>query len=222
MAVHPRTEVSIPADSVLVEGELTIPDGAVGMVAFAHGSGSSRHSPRNRRVAEALNRDGLATLLFDLLEPSEEEIDRRTAELRFDIELLGRRLIAAVDWLAVTEETAELAVGCFGASTGAAAALVAAAARPHAVKAVVSRGGRPDLAGAALPAVSTPTLLIVGGDDDVVLELNRRAQVQLRCETVLEIVPGAGHLFEEPGALERVELLGRTWFLRWLGGPAER
>src|SRR2546429_5437501 len=148
MAVPARTDVSIPADAAILEGQLSLPDGAVGIVAFAHGSGSSRHSPRNRRVAEALNRAGLATLLFDLLEPSEEEIDRRTGELRFDIELLGRRLIAAIDWLAVTEETAELAIGCFGASTGAAAALGAAAARPHAGKAVGSRGGPPDLAGA--------------------------------------------------------------------------
>jgi putative phosphoribosyl transferase len=222
MAVHSRSEVSIPADGVLIEGDLTIPDGAVGTVVFAHGSGSSRHSPRNRQVAGALNGNGLATLLVDLLEPSEEQRDRRTAELRFDIELLGRRLVAAVDWLTREPATAELAIGCFGASTGAAAALVAAASRPAAVEAVVSRGGRPDLAGAALATVRAPTLLIVGGDDDAVLELNRHAQAQLRCETVLEIVPGAGHLFEEPGALERVELLARTWFLRWLGAPPAR
>jgi putative phosphoribosyl transferase len=222
MAVHARSEVSIPADGALLEGDLTIPDGAVGIVAFAHGSGSSRHSPRNRQVAEALNGNGLATLLFDLLEPGEEQHDRRTGELRFDIALLGRRLIAAVDWLHRAPATAELAIGCFGASTGAAAALVAAASRPEAVTAVVSRGGRPDLADAALASVRAPTLLIVGGEDDAVLGLNRQAQAQLRCETVLELVPGAGHLFEEPGALQRVELLARTWFLRWLGAPAPR
>jgi putative phosphoribosyl transferase len=217
MAVHGRSEVSIPADGALLEGDLTIPDEPVGIVAFAHGSGSGRHSPRNRRVAGALNENGLATLLFDLLEPREEQLDRHTAELRFDVELLGRRLIAAVDWLTGEPATAGLAIGCFGASTGAAAALHAAGSRPEAVAAVVSRGGRPDLAGVALGSVRAPTLLIVGGEDGTVLELNRRAQAQLRCETVLEIVPGAGHLFEEPGALERVELLARTWFLRWLG-----
>jgi putative phosphoribosyl transferase len=222
MAVHSRSEVSIPAHGALLEGDLTIPDGAVGTVVFAHGSGSSRHSPRNRQVAGALNGNRLATLLFDLLEPSEEQLDRRTGELRFDIELLGRRLIAAVDWLTREPATGELAIGCFGASTGAAAALVAAASRPEVVGAVVSRGGRPDLAGAALASVRAPTLLIVGGEDDAVQELNRRAQAQLRCETVLEIVPGAGHLFQEPGALERVELLARTWFLRWLGARGGR
>ena len=222
MAVQPRSEVSIPADGARLEGDLTIPDEPVGLVAFAHGSGSGRHSPRNRRVAGALNDNGLATLLFDLLDPGEERLDRRTAELRFDIERLGRRLIAAVDWLTREPATAELAIGIFGASTGAAAALHAAGSRPEAVAAVVSRGGRPDLAGAALGSVRAPTLLIVGGEDDTVLELNRRAQAELRCEMVLEIVPGAGHLFEEPGALERVELLARTWFLRWLGARRER
>ncbi len=222
MAVHARREVSIPADGALLEGDLTIPDGAVGIVAFAHGSGSSRHSPRNRQVAEALSGNGLATLLFDLLEPGEDRLDRRTRELRFDIALLGRRLIAAVDWLTLEEASAGLAIGCFGASTGAAAALVAAASRPQAVGAVVSRGGRPDLADTALASVRAPTLLIVGGEDDAVLGLNQQAQGRLRCEKVLEVVPGAGHLFEEPGALERVELLARTWFLRWLGAPAPR
>jgi dienelactone hydrolase len=222
MAVQPRSELSIPADGAHLEGDLTIPDGAVGMVAFAHGSGSSRQSPRNRQVAEALNQNGLATLLFDLLEPGEEQRDRRTGELRFDIALLGRRVIAAVDWLTREPSTAELPIGCFGASTGAAAALVAAASRPDQVEAVVSRGGRPDLAGAALASVHAPTLLIVGGEDDAVLELNRDASERLSCETVLEVVPGAGHLFEEPGALERVELLARTWFLRWLGVQGTR
>lgn len=217
MAVHATSDVRISADGALLEGELTVPDGALGVVAFAHGSGSSRLSPRNRRVAEALNDDRLATLLFDLLEPREDEIDRRTGELRFDIPLLGRRLISALDWLAREPATGELPTGCFGASTGAAAALVAAASRPAQVAAVVSRGGRPDLAGDALPRVAAPTLLIVGGNDHTVLGLNESARQQLRCEAVLEIVPGAGHLFEEPGALERVELLARTWLLRWLG-----
>lgn len=217
MAVHATSDVRISADGALLEGELTVPDGALGVVAFAHGSGSSRLSPRNRRVAEALNDDRLATLLFDLLEAREDEIDRRTGELRFDIPLLGRRLISALDWLAREPATGELPTGCFGASTGAAAALVAAASRPAQVAAVVSRGGRPDLAGDALPRVAAPTLLIVGGNDHTVLGLNESARQQLRCEAVLEIVPGAGHLFEEPGALERVELLARTWLLRWLG-----
>ncbi|HEY1592020.1 MAG TPA: alpha/beta family hydrolase [Solirubrobacteraceae bacterium] len=220
MAVHSRSEVSIPADGALLEGDLTIPDGAVGIVVFAHGSGSSRHSPRNRQVAEELSANGLATLLFDLLEPGEEQLDRRTGALRFDIALLGRRLIAAVDWLTLGEATAGLPIGCFGASTGAAAALVAAASRPQAVAAVVSRGGRPDLAGAPLASVRAATLLIVGGEDEAVLGMNQQAQTRLRCETLLEVVPGAGHLFEELGALERVELLARTWFLRWLGAPA--
>jgi dienelactone hydrolase len=219
MAVHASIEVSIPAGEARLEGRLTVPDGAVGVVAFAHGSGSGRDSPRNRRVAEALNAQRLATLLLDLLESREEEADRRTGSLRFDVNLLGARLTAALEWLGRRPETAGLAIGCFGASTGAAAALVAAAANPELVAAVVSRGGRPDLAGQALEAVSAPTLLIVGGDDTAVIELNESARRLMRSETVLEIVPGAGHLFEEPGALERVELLARTWFLRWLGTP---
>jgi putative phosphoribosyl transferase len=222
MAVHPSTEVSIPADGVRLTGALAVPDDAIGVVAFAHGSGSSRHSPRNRRVAEALNDHRLATLLFDLLDSREEEIDSRTGELRFDIPLLAGRLTAALDWLAARAETKTLGIGCFGASTGAAAALVAAARRPAMVRAVVSRGGRPDLAADALPAAKAPTLLIVGGDDDVVLDLNQRARARMHSEAVLEVVPGAGHLFEEPGALERVELLARAWFLRWLGAIPER
>lgn len=219
MAVHASIEVSIPAGEARLEGRLTVPDGAVGVVAFAHGSGSGRDSPRNRRVAEGLNAQRLATLLLDLLERREEEADRRTASLRFDVELLGARLTAALEWLGRRTETARLAIGCFGASTGAAAALIAAAANPELVAAVVSRGGRPDLAGPALEAVSAPTLLIVGGDDTAVIELNESARRRMRSETVLEIVPGAWHLFEEPGALERVELLARTWFLRWLATP---
>jgi putative phosphoribosyl transferase len=219
IAVHSRSEVIIPAGEVRLEGELTIPDRAAGIIAFAHGSASSRHSPRNRQVADALGDHGLATLLFDLLDPGEERTEQRTGQLRFDIRLLGRRLVAALDWLASRAPTSALPTGCFGASTGAAAALLAAARRPELVKAVVSRGGRPDLAGDLLPNVKAPTLLIVGGEDDAVIELNRRARHRLRCEAVLEIVPGAGHLFEEPGALERVELLARTWFLRWLPDP---
>jgi putative phosphoribosyl transferase len=222
MAVHPRTEVSIPADGAVLEGELTIPDGAVGIVAFAHGSGSSRQSPRNRSVAAALNDDRLATLLFDLLQAREEELDRRTGELRFDIALLGRRLVAALDWLAEEATTRQLRTGCFGASTGAAAALVAAASRPSQVAAVVSRGGRPDLAGEVLASVSAPTLMIVGGNDRAVLELNEQAQRQMLAETVVEVVPGAGHLFAEQGALERVVLLARTWFRRWLRSGERR
>jgi putative phosphoribosyl transferase len=219
--VHGTSEVTISADGTELEGELTVPADATGVVAFAHGSGSSRHSPRNQRVAAALNGDRLATLLFDLLDASEEETDRRTGELRFDIALLGRRLIAALDWLAEQPSIQGLPVGCFGASTGAAAALVAAAARPAQVAAVVSRGGRPDLAAGALGSVRAPTLLVVGGNDPAVIELNKTARDALH-DVVLEIVPGAGHLFEEPGALERVELLARTWFVRWLGERAGR
>jgi len=209
--------VSIPADALSLEGDLDVPPGAIGVVAFAHGSGSSRHSPRNRQVAASLQAAGLATLLFDLLDAGEEAEDMRTARLRFDIALLGRRLIAAVDWLAGESDTASLPVGCFGASTGAAAALIAAAERPQRVAAVVSRGGRPDLAGEELANVKAPTLLIVGGADTEVIELNRRAQQQLRCENRLEIVEGASHLFEEPGALERAAELASGWFARWLG-----
>lgn len=208
--------MSIPAEEVSLEGEVDVPADALGVVAFAHGSGSSRHSPRNRQVASLLQKAGIATLLFDLLDAREEAEDIRTGRLRFDIELLGRRLIAAVDWLAGEPSTAGLPVGCFGASTGAAAALVAAARRPERVAAVVSRGGRPDLAGDELGRVTAPTLLVVGGEDAMVIELNRQAQERLRCENRLEIVAGAGHLFEEPGALERVAELASQWFARWL------
>jgi putative phosphoribosyl transferase len=188
-----------------------IPPKAHGVVAFAHGSGSSRHSPRNRQVAARLQRAGLATLLLDLLTQDEEREDRRTGELRFDIALLASRLIAAVDWLGGQDQTRHLPIGCFGASTGAAAALIAAVRRPGQVKAVVSRGGRPDLAGPDLSEVRAPTLLIVGGADRAVADLNRQAQRQMRCSVRLEIVEGAGHLFEEPGALERVAELARDW-----------
>jgi len=191
-------------------------------VLFAHGSGSSRLSPRNRHVARVLNEAALATLLVDLLTPDEEAIDARTTHLRFDISLLAQRLIGATDWLSDHPDTRGLRVGYFGASTGAAAALVAAAVRAAAVGAVVSRGGRPDLAGRALALVRAPTLLIVGGRDAQVLELNREAFAQLTCEKRLEIVPGATHLFEEPGALDRVAFLARDWFERYLTPAAAR
>ena len=204
--------VTIPADGVGLAGDMTMRDDAVGLVAFAHGSGSGRQSPRNRQVAAGLVDARLATLLMDLLTDDEEQVDLRARELRFDIPLLARRMVAAIDWLEHEPETERLPVGCFGASTGAAAALIAAAQRPERVRAVVSRGGRPDLAREELPAVAAPTLLIVGGDDPVVIELNQQAQRQLRCETRLEIIEGASHLFEEPGKLERVTELARDWF----------
>jgi putative phosphoribosyl transferase len=219
--VSAETSVSVPAGDVRLAGDLAVPAGARGVVLFAHGSGSGRHSPRNRQVAAALGRAGLATLLLDLLTEEEEAVDRDRAELRFDIALLAGRLVAAIDWLAEDPRTRALPIGLFGASTGAAAALVAAAERPLQVAAVVSRGGRPDLAGPALGLVRAPTLLIVGGRDRVVLELNRSAAEQLSAEQLsaeyrLEIVPDATHLFEEPGALERVAAMAADWFLRWL------
>jgi putative phosphoribosyl transferase len=202
------------------EGNLVVPEDAGGLVLFAHGSGSSRFSPRNRYVAGVLEEAGLATLLVDLLTRDEEEVDLRTRELRFDIGLLAGRLLAAAAWAAGDERTRALPLGLFGASTGAAAALVAAAHRPEAVRAVVSRGGRPDLAGPALAEVRAPTLLVVGGHDEVVLDLNRQAmRTMTRAAPVeLEIVRGATHLFEEPGALERVARLARDWFARYLAG----
>jgi putative phosphoribosyl transferase len=215
-AARRETAGEIPVDGVLLEGDLNKPPGARGLVVFAHGSGSGRFSPRNRAVAETLVEAGLATLLMDLLTAAEEAIDLRTRSLRFDIPLLGRRVIAAVDWLADEATTSELAVGCFGASTGAAAALVAAAERPDRVSAVVSRGGRPDLAGDVLRRVTAPTLLIVGGNDVEVLRLNQHALPALAGEARLEVVPGATHLFEEPGALEHVAALARDWFVRYL------
>jgi putative phosphoribosyl transferase len=202
--------VHIPRDGV--QGDLVIPEHAFGIVIFAHGSGSSRHSSRNRYVAGVLQQGGLATLLMDLLTSDEEQADMRTGQLRFDIPLLARRLVDATDWAASQPETRELNIGYFGASTGAGAALVAASGRPSAIGAVVSRGGRPDLAGEALPLVKAPTLLIVGSLDAPVIELNQRAQRELRPENRLEIIPGATHLFEEPGTLERVADLARSWF----------
>jgi putative phosphoribosyl transferase len=208
--------VKVPAGSVTLEGNLTLPKDSQAVVLFAHGSGSSRHSSRNRYVARVLNEANLATLLIDLLTLDEEAIDARTAQLRFDIELLAERLVHATDWLTQLPDTEHLRIGYFGASTGAAAALVAAAERPDQVRAIVSRGGRPDLAGAALPRVRAPTLLIVGGNDVQVIELNRVALAQLRVEKQLVIIPGATHLFEETGALEVVARLAREWFQRHL------
>jgi len=214
------TLVRVPAGGVTLEGNLAVAPDARGIVSFAHGSGSSRHSPRNRAVARALREGGLATLLLDLLTPDEEMVDDATGELRFNIGLLAERLVAATDWLREVEETRRLSVGYFGASTGGGAALVAAAQRPNVVHAVVSRGGRPDLAGAALSRVRAATLLIVGGNDSLVLELNRLAFARLRCEKKLVVIPGATHLFEEPGALEEVARLARDWFLEHLARPA--
>ncbi len=206
----------IPAAGVVLDADVVVPENARGVVLFAHGSGSGRFSPRNRYVAGELNSAGLATVLADLLTAEEERVDSRTGQLRFDISLLSARMVALTDWLAGHGPTAGLGVGLFGASTGAAAALAAAAARPAAVQAVVSRGGRPDLAGDVLRLVRQPTLLIVGGRDAVVIELNRAALSKLGGETRLEIVPGASHLFEEPGALEQVARLARDWFVRHL------
>ena len=207
---RPWNPVTVPAGKVSLEGELAVPQGAQGIVLFAHGSGSSRHSPRNRFVAAALREGNLGTLLFDLLTADEEVIDLQTTHLRFDVALLAERLVHAIDWM--SRQKPELPIGLFGASTGAGAALLAAAQRPERVAAVVSRGGRPDLAGSALRQVLAPTLLIVGGRDKQVIELNRLALAQLRGKTRMEIVPRATHLFEEPGALEEVGRLAREWF----------
>src|SRR5438067_4789367 len=214
-------EVRIPAGRATLDGNLSIPENATALVLFVHGSGSSRHSPRNQFVARTLNNAGLGTLLFDLLTPEEEAIDARTAELRFNIGLLAERLVHATKWATQQEQTRDLRIGHFGSSTGGGAALVAAAAEgPQDVGAVVSRGGRPDLAGEALPKVRAPTLLIVGGNDDVVIELDERARDRMGCEVKLEIVPGATHLFEEPGALETVAKLASDWFLLHAAGSA--
>ncbi len=204
--------VRVASGSINLEGNLRIPETAHGVVLFAHGSGSSRHSPRNRYVAQVLNQAGLATLLLDLLTSDEEAVDSQTGHLRFNINFLAQRLINATEWLAQNPDTQHLRRSYFGASTGAGAALVAAAQRPEAVSAVVSRGGRPDLAGEALSHVQAPTLLIVGGNDIPVIEMNQEALAQLRVEKKLEIVPSATHLFEEPGALEEVARLARQWF----------
>jgi putative phosphoribosyl transferase len=208
--------VSVEIHGVRLEGDLVRPADAQGVVVFAHGSGSSRFSPRNRAVADVLNEAGLATLLMDLLTPAEEQEDLRTRRLRFDIALLGERVVGTIDWLAAEPSLRDLPAGTFGASTGAAAALIAAAERPDRVYAVVSRGGRPDLAGEALRRVRAPTLLIVGGNDPEVIRLNRMAMAVMPGECRLEIVPGATHLFEEPGALARVATLARDWFVTHL------
>ena len=214
--VHARP-VQIRAGAALIDGDLVIPDRALGLVVFAHGSGSSRFSRRNRAVAETLEDGRFATLLLDLLTREEEAIDVRTREYRFDIDRLGHRVVAAIDWAAGESGVSGLPVGCFGASPGAAAALIAAAERPDNVRAVISRGGRPDLAGDALPRVGAPTLLIVGGADEPVIELNRQAMRRMRAPVALEIIPGATHLFEEPGTLEEVARLALEWCRRHLG-----
>ena len=208
---HEAMAIRIQAGDVVVDGDLAIPRDAAGLVIFAHGSGSSRFSARNRTVASALQAAGFATLLLDLLTPQEEAVDEFTREYRFDIERLGRRVVAAVDWVAQDARVADLPIACFGASTGAAAALLAAAARPAVVRAVISRGGRPDLAGNALPAVQAPTLLVVGGHDEDVIALNEQASARMRAPVTLAIVPGATHLFEEPGTLDEVTRLACEW-----------
>ena len=213
--------VRIAAGPVRLEADLSLPEGAHGLVLFAHGSGSSRLSPRNRQVAARLNAAGLGTLLADLLTRDEEAVDLQTRALRFDIGLLAERLIGAIDWLQANETTARLSLNLFGASTGAAAALVAASRRAVAVRSVVSRGGRPDLAAEALAEVVAPTLLIVGRQDTEVITLNRRAMALLASEKELVIIPGASHLFEEPGALDTVATLARDWFLRHLPARGE-
>ena len=211
--------VRVHTGIVTLAGNLVVPEDASGVVLFAHGSGSSRLSPRNRAVARDLSERGLATLLVDLLTSEEESIDAETAHLRFDIGLLANRLAGAKEWLKEQPETRDLEIGYFGASTGAAAALVAAALHPKSIGAIVSRGGRPDLAGDLLPRVQAPTLLIVGGEDLPVIEMNRQAFAQLTCRKRLEIIPGATHLFEEPGTLEAVADLAGDWFLRHLAAP---
>jgi putative phosphoribosyl transferase len=212
---HRHLRVTVPGGTLA--GDLVVPEAARGIVVFAHGSGSSRLSPRNQWVARQLETANLATLLFDLLTPAEEAVDARTGELRFDVEFLAERLVHVTDRLASEIADPGLRLGYFGASTGAAAALIAASYRPDVVHAVVSRGGRPDLAGPALPAVRAPTLLIVGGADHEVLALNTAALAQMRCPKELQVVPRATHLFEEPGALEEVARLARAWFIRHLG-----
>ncbi|GAB3947557.1 dienelactone hydrolase family protein [Micromonospora vulcania] len=214
-----RSTVIIPVGDAPLPADLMLPGQTVGVVLFAHGSGSSRHSPRNVAVAETLNRRGLGTVLVDLLTPTEDEVDAQTAELRFDIGLLASRLAGVVDWLAAERPAGDVPIGLFGASTGAAAALVAAASRADRVAAVVSRGGRPDLAGAALAQVRTPTLLLVGGLDEEVITLNEQALAELGEVGELRIVPGATHLFEEPGTLDQVADQAGAWFTTHLTVP---
>jgi len=217
----PYEAVHIPVSGVTIEGDLIVPANAIGLVIFAHGSGSSRFSRRNRAVAEVLSGAGFATLLLDLLTREEESADERTGQFRFDIDRLAVRVIAAIDWSGTQRALAPLPIGCFGASTGAAAALMAAAARPARVRAVISRGGRPDLADDVLPRVEAPTLLIVGGHDEPVIELNEAARRRLRAPAQTVIVPGATHLFEEPGALDQVARLALEWCQLYLTkGPS--
>jgi predicted alpha/beta-hydrolase family hydrolase len=210
-------EVMIPLNSITLQGELNVPAGGKGIVIFAHGSGSSRHSPRNQYVAQVIHQAGIGTLLFDLLTQEEERIDLRTRHLRFDIGLLAQRLVEATEWVEKQKDTSHLRIGYFGASTGGGAALVAAAELGDRISAVVSRGGRPDMAGEALPQVVSPTLLIVGGFDDVVIRLNEEALSKLQCVKEMKIVSDATHLFEEPGKLEEVALTAADWFGRYLG-----
>jgi putative phosphoribosyl transferase len=209
-----QAAITVPLGKIELSADISLPDRAQGVVLFAHGSGSSRRSPRNRHVAKMLQRGSIGTILIDLLTAEEEAIDVQTSELRFDIPLLGRRVAGITDWIGWQPSLKSLGLGYFGASTGAAAALVAAAERPKVVRAVVSRGGRPDLAGPALKGVLAPTLFIVGEDDTVVLDLNHAAMAQLprHTEHKLEIIAGATHLFEEPGALNQVAALARDWF----------
>lgn len=216
-AADKEYEVTIPCQSAHIKGNLYIPKDSQGIVLFVHGSGSSRLSQRNQHVAKILNKAGLATLLFDLLTPEEENIDMRTREFRFDIGFLAARLIETTDWVLKQPGMHQLSIGYFGASTGGGAAIVAAAKKPGTVKAVVSRGGRPDLGGEFLQALQAPTLLIVGGNDEVVIEMNQTAMAQMHCTVDLKIVPGATHLFEEPGTLDEVALLAKAWFVQYLG-----
>lgn len=225
MELRPHTHdlirlVDVDTGDTVLEGELALPANPRGIVAFVHGSGSSRHSPRNKQVARSLRTTAnVGTLLFDLLTEREADIDMETGRLRFDVELLARRVVAATDWLLRLPDTRSLSIGYFGASTGAAAAIVAAGERSDDVDAIVSRGGRPDLAGAeALARVRAPTLFVVGGEDAVVLDLNRAACASMKAPVKLEVVPGAGHLFEEPGALGQVADRASKWFEKWLGG----
>jgi putative phosphoribosyl transferase len=215
------TEVSLEIGGVLLQGTLHVPEQSTGIVLFAHGSGSGRHSPRNRYVAHVLQSQGIGTLLFDLLTRKEEAVDAFTGELRFDIQFLAERLIGATTWIIQRPDLQHLGIGYFGASTGAGAALVAAARLPKAIRAVVSRGGRPDLAGEALRSVEAPTLLIVGGNDEPVISMNRTALARLKCfEKKLVIVSGATHLFEESGTLEQVARMAADWFVRYLGAAS--
>ena len=214
--IHSKADMKIPVGDVVVEGTLTLPPGAKSVVLFVHGSGSGRFSPRNQYVAKEFNKASIGTLLFDLLTQEEEEQDVVTAEYRFDIPLLAERLIGATEWLRNDSKTQRLPYGYFGASTGAAAALIAAAKLPKDVATVVSRGGRPDIAGDYLPKVAAPTLLLVGGLDVEVIELNKEAMAKMKAEKKLVIIPGATHLFEEPGTLEEVAKISTEWFLRYL------